>query len=355
MSDNPGGRSEPPLREPSSHAPYDAFLLVSFGGPERPEEVVPFLERAVSGKRVPRQRLEEVAEHYYHFGGRSPINAQNRELLAALMPELRRRKLHLAVYWGNRNWHPLLEDTVAQMADDGVRRAVALVTSAFGSYSGCRQYLEDIARAQSAAGEKAPVIDKLRLCFNHPGFIETMIERVRAAVAEAHTSRCRDLRLVFTAHSIPLSMAEASPYELQLREACKLTAEGAGFTEWELVFQSRSGPPQVPWLEPDVNDHLRRLARERPGTGVVLVPIGFISEHMEVLYDLDVEAAGLCRELGLPLFRAQPAGCHPRFVQMIAELVEERIHGTEPATVGSLPACPNVCPPDCCRVSATPR
>ena len=233
---------------------YDAILIVSFGGPEAPEEVVPFLENVTRGRNIPRERLEQVGEHYFLFGGKSPINDQCRELVSALRSALTEADIDLPVYWGNRNWRPMLTDTVQQMADDGVEHAIAFVTSATSSYSACRQYREDIARAQEAVGESAPRIDKIRQFYDHPGFIEPMIDNVAQSLAQAP-----DARLVFTAHSIPMSMASTSDYEAQLREASRLVSEGVGHDDYDLVWQSRSGPPQVPWLEPDINDHLESL------------------------------------------------------------------------------------------------
>jgi protoporphyrin/coproporphyrin ferrochelatase len=287
---------------------YDALLLVSFGGPEKREDVIPFLENVLRGRNVPAERMAEVAEHYYHFGGRSPINDQNRALLAEL-----RKVVGMPVYWGNRNWHPMLADTVRQMRDDGVRRAVAFVTSAFGSYSGCRQYIENIENARAAVGEGAPVIDKIRPFSAHPKFLLAMTERVRAAVAELPEGR-----LAFTAHSVPVSMAESSPYVRELEEACGVVAGAVGKTEWKLVYQSRSGPATQAWLGPDVGDYLREIRSD-----VVVVPIGFLSDHMEVIYDLDYEAAGVARELGIRMVRAGTVGTHPLLVEMIAELVRE--------------------------------
>jgi len=333
---------------------YDALLLVSFGGPEKREDVLPFLENVVRGKQVPRDRLLEVAERYYLFDGVSPINAQNRALLAALVAELNAHGPHLPVYWGNRNWHPLLADAVRQMADDGIRHALALVTSAFGSYSGCRQYLEDLERARQTVGLQAPRIDKLRLFFNHPGFIEAMVDRVRAAFEAIPPDRRAAARLIYTAHSIPRAMAQLSPYQQQLREACRLVSEGVGRAAWELVYQSRSGPPDQPWLEPDVGDYLLRLHRGGGARDVLLVPIGFLAEHMEVIYDLDVEVAGLCESLGLNVVRAGVVGTHPRFVTMIRELIEERMAAapSRPAE-GSLGPSPDHCPPGCCLTQVT--
>ncbi len=330
--------------------PYDALLLLSFGGPEGPDDVLPFLENVLRGKNVPRERLLEVAEHYHLFGGVSPINAQNRALLAALLTELHSHGIDLPVYWGNRNWHPMLTDTIGQMAEDGVRRALAFVTSAFASYSGCRQYLEDIERARADVGPAAPIVEKLRLFHNHPGFIEPTAQRVAQAIASVGESAAQaKARLVFSAHSLPQVMADACDYVAQLRDACALVAERVGREEWDLVYQSRSGPPSQPWLEPDVCDHLNSL-HKAGYTDVVLVPIGFLSEHMEVIYDLDVEATELCQQLGMNLVRSSVVGCHPRFVAMIRELVEERLsESAERLWLGDLGPSPDSCPPDCCR------
>ncbi len=329
--------------------PYDAVLLLSFGGPEGIDDVRPFLENVLRGKHVPEERLLEVAEHYYLFDGVSPINAQNRALLSALISELRAHGIDLPVYWGNRNWHPLLADTMRQMSEDGVRRALAFVTSAFASYSGCRQYLEDIERARGEIGSQAPVIDKLRLFHNHPGFIEPMAERIAHDLASMDDRARAVARLVFTAHSVPQAMSAGCAYVAQLREACRLVAERIGRTEWDLVYQSRSGPPSQPWLEPDVRDHLRGLS-SAGCKDVVLVPIGFLSEHMEVIYDLDVEAAEVCEEIGIHLVRSAVVGCHPRFVAMIRELIQERLdERPQRLSLGELGPSPDICPDDCCR------
>jgi protoporphyrin/coproporphyrin ferrochelatase len=282
---------------------YDALLIVSFGGPEKREDVIPFLENVLRGRNVPRERMLEVAEHYYHFDGRSPINDQNRALIEALRPVV-----NMPIYWGNRNWHPLLADTVSRMKSDGIQRAVAFVTSAFGSYSGCRQYIEDIERAR---GELR--IDKIRPFSEHPKFIEAMIDRVRTALKELPRGQ-----LVFTAHSVPVSMAESSPYVRELSRACAAVAQGVGRDTWKLVYQSRSGPPGQPWLEPDIGAYLRETRSD-----VVIVPIGFLSDHMEVLYDLDTEARAVCEELGVKMVRAGTAGTHPAMIQMIAEMVTQ--------------------------------
>jgi ferrochelatase len=328
---------------------YDAVLLVSFGGPEGPDDVLPFLENVLRGKNVPRARMLEVAEHYRQFEGVSPINEQNRQLVAALQAELAEQGPTLPIYWGNRNWHPLLPDTLQQMADDGVRRALALFTSAFSSYSGCRQYHEDIARAQAEVGPAAPVIDKLRMFFNHPGFIEPQIEAVGDCLSRVPQERRSQTLLLLTAHSIPLTMAENCRYVEQLTEASRLVAEGAGHSRWELVYQSRSGPPQQPWLEPDVCDRIEQLHAAGNLRDVVILPIGFVSDHLEVLYDLDTEAKGLCDQLGIAMHRAATVGTHPRFVRMIRELIAERIgSSTEKPALGTLGPSHDVCPEDCC-------
>ncbi len=328
---------------------YDAVLVVSFGGPEGPDDVVPFLENVTSGRGIPRERLEQVGEHYFLFGGRSPINDQCRALIAELEPALAASGIDLPVYWGNRNWDPMLTDTIGQMAADGVKRAIAFVTSATSSYSGCRQYREDIERSRTEVGPEAPIVDKIRQFYDHPGFIEPMIDNTRAALDRVGP----DARLVFTAHSLPMSMATSSDYEAQLREASRLVAAGVGVEEWDLVWQSRSGPPQMPWLEPDINDHLEALTTDG-GRAVVLVPIGFISDHMEVIYDLDTEAVATAERLGLDLTRAATVGTDPRFVAMIVELIEERRSGAPRRALGDLAIRPDVCPADCCPAPVRP-
>lgn len=327
---------------------YDALLFVSFGGPERRDDVIPFLENVLRGKPVPRERMLEVAEHYYHFDGVSPINEQNRRLIAAIEREFADHDLPLPVYWGNRNWHPLLADTLRQMREDGVQRALAFFTSAFSCYSGCRQYRENIQQARAEVGEGAPEVDKLRAFFNHPGFIETMQQRLQAAVDQVPAERHGNTQIVYTAHSIPLAMADGCQYTNQLQETCRLVSEQCPALPWRLVYQSRSGPPTQPWLEPDVCDFLRQVKQDGKFTDVVIVPIGFISDHMEVLFDLDTEARQLCDEIGLNMIRAATAGTHPRFVSMIRQLVSERMSGPERVTVGNLPPLPDVCPADCC-------
>jgi protoporphyrin/coproporphyrin ferrochelatase len=343
---------------------YDAFLLLSFGGPEGPGDVLPFLENVTRGRGVPAERLAEVAGHYYAAGGVSPINGQCRDLLAAIEAA----GMDLPAYWGNRNWHPLLAGTVRQMAADGVRHAIAFVTSAYSSYSACRQYRDDIEAAVAAAGPGAPRIDKIRPYFNHPGFIEPFAASAEAALATLPPEVAGGARLVFTAHSVPAAMAAASGsvaagtavpggrYVAELREASRLISERTrgGSLPWDLVFQSRSGPPAVPWLEPDVNDHLRVLAKEGV-PAVVVVPAGFVSDHMEVVHDLDVEAADTAASLGLAFARAKAPGSSPRFARMAVELVEERTAGAVPLALGGFGPAAGDCPADCCRYTPAGR
>jgi protoporphyrin/coproporphyrin ferrochelatase len=333
---------------------YDALLIVSFGGPEKPEDVMPFLENVTRGRRIPRERLEEVAEHYYHFGGKSPINEQVAALIDALRAELATHGPNLPIYLGNRNWQPYLADTMRQMKADGVKRALAFITSAWSSYSSCRQYLDNIAAAHAAVGDGAPEIDRLRLFYNHPGFIETMAERVRDAYATLPEALRDNAPLLFTAHSIPMSMSENCRYVSQLTEACGLVAQLAGRDSWRLVYQSRSGPPTKPWLEPDILDTLKEHAASG-GTGVVVAPIGFLSDHMEVMYDLDHEAKHLCDELGLTMARAGTVGHHPRFVTMIRELITERTHNIERKALGARGPMPDVCFIGCCPAPMMPQ
>jgi ferrochelatase len=339
-------------------AAYDALLFVSFGGPEGPDEVLPFLENVLRGRNVPRERMLEVAEHYQHFGGASPINAQNRALIAALQDEFAAAGLALPIYFGNRNWHPSLPETLRQMRADGVRRAIAFFTSAFSSYSGCRQYRENIIAAQLEVGEGAPQVDKLRAFFNHPGFIEPMVERVAAALGQIPVERRAAAELLFSAHSIPLAMAQNCEYESQFREASRLVAAGVGHANWRIVYQSRSGPPNQPWLGPDVVETIVEIANKAaarqeprpPPCDVVVVPIGFISDHMEVMYDLDEEARHKAAELGLNFVRAGTVGTHPRFVRMIRELVEERLSDSpQRLALGNFGPSHDECPADCCK------
>ena len=306
---------------------YDALLIVSFGGPEKHEDVIPFLENVLRGRNVPRERMLEVAEHYYHFDGRSPINDQNRALIAAL-----KDRVSVPVYWGNRNWHPMLGETIKKMRDDGVRHALAFATSAFGSYSGCRQYIENIEEACAqleGAPRSALCIHKIPPFSAHPKFLEAMTDRVRVALDELPTGR-----LVFTAHSVPTAMAESSPYVQELRQASASVASAVGHSEWDFAWQSRSGPPTQPWLEPDICDYLREIRKDS-----VIVPIGFLSDHMEVIYDLDVEARKLAQDLGIRIARARTVETHPAMIEMIAGFLEQE----------HLP-----CPPGCCPAPRRP-
>ncbi len=330
-------------------AKYDAILIVSFGGPEGPDDVTPFLENVLRGKNVPRERMLEVAEHYYHFGGKSPINDQNRHLSSELKVELAQHGPDLPVYWGNRNWHPMLADTVRQMRADGVRSALAFVTSAYSSYSSCRQYREDIERAQADVGEGAPSVDKIRVFHNHPRFVEIWVDRVRESLEKIPENRRKATPLLFTAHSIPLVMARNCRYEEQLQDTGKLVSEALGQENWRLVYQSRSGPPSQPWLEPDILDAIRELKNRTESRDVVIAPIGFVSDHLEVLFDLDIQARGLCDELGLHMVRSATVGTHPGFITMLRELIVERVEEGRPRlALGALGPRPDVCPADCC-------
>lgn len=328
--------------------PYDALLVVSFGGPEGMDEVMPFLRNVLRGRNVPESRVREVAHHYESFGGVSPLNGQNRALIAALRGELEALGPPIPVYWGNRNWHPLLAETLQQMKQDGIQHALAFFTSAYSSYSGCRQYREDIQRAQAAVGTGAPQVDKLRVFYNHPGFIEPTTENVQLALERIPPERRGKARVAFTAHSIPTAMAATCNYEKQLREVCRLVAEKLGLQHWRLVYQSRSGSPSQPWLEPDILKHLSDMKSEGIAD-VVVAPVGFISDHMEVLYDLDTEAFQHCQALGLNMIRATTVGTHPAFIRMIRELILERMEpGTVRRSLGSDSPGPDLCPLDCC-------
>lgn len=330
---------------------YDAVLVMSFGGPEGPDDVMPFLENVTRGRDIPRERLRRVAEHYQHFGGVSPINQQNRDLIAALERELGAHGPAIPVYFGNRNWHPYVTDTVADMRRDGIKRAITFVTAGFSCYSGCRQYREDIARAMETVGAGAPEFDKLRVFYNHPGFIGPSVERLRTALASIPEARRATAQVVFTAHSIPVAMAKSSAYERQFAEACRLVAEGTGAgSRYRIAYQSRSGPPTAPWLGPDIREVLQQLAQQG-ATDVVAHPLGFISDHIEVLWDLDEEARETAGSLGLNFVRAGTVGTHPAFIRMIRELILERITGNgERAAIGKFAANHDVCPVDCCRV-----
>lgn len=332
---------------------YDALLVFSFGGPEGPDDVLPFLRNVVAGRNVPDERLVEVATQYDRFGGRSPINDQCRELIEALRGELEGSNIDLPIYWGNRNWHPFLDDAVGQMMADGVERALVFVTSAFGSYSGCRQYRENLA----AVGERldgAPEFHKLRLFYNHPGFLEPVTERLRTALTEPASSGgtpASKRHLLFTAHSIPNAMAAACDYEAQLRDAASIVVERLGDDQpasWELVFQSRSGPPQVPWLEPDIGERIAELAQSGEAAAVTMCPLGFISDHMEVLFDLDTQAAEIAAEAGIECNRAPTVGTDPRFVTMIRELIHEQLDDGPRLFLGNAGPWPDPCPENHC-------
>jgi len=320
---------------------------------------MPFLENVVRGKSVPADRLKEVAAHYNHFEGRSPLNEQNRALIAALEEELRSSEIDLPVYWGNRNWHPLIVEALGKMREDGKKRALAFFTSAYSSYSGCRQYRENIEKAREELGDGAPVVDKLRAFYNHPGFIEANVDRLLAALGTLPKERRESARIAFTGHSIPVAMSETCDYVEQIDETARLVAEGARHDRWQVVYQSRSGPPHVQWLGPDILEHLDALAQINV-KDVVVAPIGFLSDHMEVIWDLDHDARNHASELGITMTRAATVGTHPAFVAMIRELIEERlgrVAGRQ--ALGKRGAPPDVCPPDCCayqlRVSRPPE
>lgn len=329
---------------------FDAILVISFGGPEGMDDVIPFLENVLRGKNVPRQRMLQVAKHYELFGGVSPINEQNRQMIAALREELETNGPNLPIYFGNRNWHPMLADTLRQMRDDGIQNALAFVTSAYSSYSSCRQYLENIAAARSHVGDDAPRVEKIRAFYNHPLFIEANAAQIRNALAKIPEPARQHTQLVFTAHSIPMSMAKNCDYEAQLGETSRLVADAIGIEQWRLVFQSRSGSPAQPWLGPDICDYLREI-HAAGTTDVVIAPIGFVSDHMEIIYDLDTEAMALCGELGLNMIRAATAGTHPSFIEMVRELIMERIDPQTPRRfLGTMGARNDFCHAECCAL-----
>jgi ferrochelatase len=323
---------------------YDALCLLSFGGPDGPDDVMPFLRNVTAGRNVPDERLAAVAEQYEQFGGRSPINDQNLALIGALRAEFDSVGIDLPIYFGNRNWQPYLADTVAQMRDDGITNALVLATSAFSSYSGCRQYRENLAKAAEAVGPDAPGLEKLRLYYNHPGFIDAVVARI----SEVHRAGAR---LVFTAHSIPESMSQWCEYEPQLREMAELVADRVG-AEWDLAYQSRSGPPHVPWLEPDINNHLSALAADGI-TNVTLMPLGFVSDHMEVQFDLDHQAAETAARVGVDMRRASTVGTHPSFVTGLRQLVEEKTAAGPVLWVGEAGPWPDPCPEGHCLAPST--
>jgi len=334
----------------------EALLVLSFGGPEGPDDVRPFLENVTRGRGVPPERLDEVEQHYRHFGGVSPINARNRELISAIS-----ERTELPVYFGNRNWHPMIENTVAEMARDGIGTALVFATSAYGGYSACRQYQEDIVRARKAVGERAPRLIKLRHFFDHPQFIGANADAVRTARTGLPSDVAELARLVFTAHSVPVAFdATGGPpaeggyrYSRQVAEAARLVAAELGVGAYDVVWQSRSGPPQVPWLEPDVGDHLTAL-HERGVPAVVVAPVGFVSDHVEVIWDLDHELREQAAELGMGFARAATAGPDPRFADMVVELIAEQVHEFAPRGLGEVPrgGCTRngtLCAPLCCE------
>jgi protoporphyrin/coproporphyrin ferrochelatase len=321
---------------------FDALLLLSFGGPEGPEQVMPFLENVTRGRGIPRERLVSVAEHYLHFGGVSPINGINRELIRAIEAELAARDTPLPVYFGNRNWEPYIEDTVERMRADGVHRAAVFTTSAWGGYSGCTQYQEDIARGRAAVGAAAPELTKLRQYFDHPLLVEMFADAITDAAATLPDDLRADARLVFTAHSIPLRAASRCGqdlYERQVGYTAGLVAAAAGYRDFDQVWQSRSGPPQVPWLEPDVGDHLETLAAEGV-KAVIACPVGFVADHIEVVWDLDNELAEQAAAAGIALARATTPNAQPRFARLVVDLIDERRRGLPEARVPSPDAVP---------------
>ncbi|MET9885927.1 ferrochelatase [Streptomyces sp. NPDC006430] len=372
MSDQLRAAAPPPAH--GTAGPYDALLLLSFGGPEGPDDVVPFLENVTRGRGIPRERLKEVGQHYFGFGGVSPINAQNRALLDALRKDFAEHGLDLPVYWGNRNWAPYLTDVMREMAADGRRRIAVLATSAYASYSGCRQYRENLADALATLAEEGiaelPRVDKLRHYFNHPGFVQPMIDGVLAALESLPQEVRAGAHLAFTTHSIPLASADTSgpveehteggaggAYVKQHLDVARVIADAVRAetgTElpWELVYQSRSGAPHVPWLEPDICDHLEAL-HGAGAPAVVMVPIGFVSDHMEVMYDLDTEAKAKAAELALPVARSATVGADPRFAAAVRELVLERAAAergepVERCALGSLGPSHDLCAVGCC-------
>lgn len=363
--------------------PYDCILLVSYGGPDGPADVIPFIENILQGRKLSPQRLEELAEPYMYFGGASPINEQNRALLAAIIGELTAtsrdgreenadlKPLDLPVYWANLHWHPLLRDVLQQMADDEMSHALAFATSAFGSYPGCRKYREAIDDARAQVGPQAPRVDKLRLFYNHPGFIASVTDRVVAALARFDNPSGERVKILFTAHSLPVSMAQSCPYVQQVRESCRLVIEQLqaneqlapdmreALADWELAYQSRSGPPEQPWLGPDVGEWLVEHyvdADPDATNNVVIAPIGFMSDHKEVVFDLDVEIQALCEHLGINMVRASTPGTHPRFVRMVRELIEERLDPNLPrSSIGPDGPWPDECADDCCPPPTRPK
>lgn len=332
---------------------FDALFFVSFGGPEKHEDVMPFLENVLRGKPVPKERMLEVAQHYYDMGGKSPINDQNLAMIEKLKTAFAKHNIDLPIYFGNRNWKPYIADALDQMKSDGIQHALAYFTSAYSSYSGCRQYRENIIRAQEQIGQGAPQVSKLRMFFNHPLFIEAVTENMKKALHGLSDASWDNTHVLYTAHSIPLSMSENCDYVKQLTEACRLTDEALNIRHSDLVYQSRSGPPQVPWLAPDVCDAIEALDNQDIHN-VLVMPIGFVSDHMEVMYDLDIEAKEAAQKSELGFARAQAAGHHEVYPELIVDLVKERMGKTQDKkALGDLGPWHDVCPPDCCTY--TPR
>ena len=349
-----GALSDDSARFDEAARHYDALLVMSFGGPEGHDDVMPFLENVAAGHGIPAQRLATVAEHYHHFGGISPINAQNRALIAAIRDEFEANGVQLPIYFGNRNWHPYITDTIREMRDHGVHRVLVFVTSVFSSYSGCRQYREDIMKACESLGDDVPVFDKIRSCYNHPGFIEAAADRINEALHKFLPSERDSVSIVFTAHSIPRTQAAGSDYVAQLEEACRLVMWTLGRTGHELVYQSRSGSPHTPWLEPDILDHMES-AKAAGVQRMIIVPIGFISDHMEVIYDLDTQAKELAERIGMRMERAGTVGTHPAFVRMIHELIMERtVPGVTRKSLGARGPSHDICPLNCCAKGKSP-
>ena len=323
---------------------FDAVLLLSFGGPEGVDQVMPFLENVTRGRGIPRERLESVAEHYLHFDGVSPINGINRALIDQLRAELAERGNELPVYFGNRNWEPYVEDAVTAMRDNGVTRAAVFTTSAWGGYSSCTQYVEDVARGRAAAGEQAPQLIKLRQYFDHPLFVEMFAAGITEAAAQLPAELRADARLVFTAHSIPVAADDRhgpNLYSRQVAYATELVAKAAGYSDYDQVWQSRSGPPQIPWLEPDVGDHLTALS-ERRVKAVIVCPIGFVADHIEVVWDLDNELREQADAAGIAMVRATTPNADRRFARLAVDLIDELRQGGPAARVcapGAAPAC----------------
>ncbi|MBM79695.1 MAG: ferrochelatase [Planctomycetaceae bacterium] len=333
---------------------HDAILIVAFGGPEKRDDVLPFLENVTRGRRIPRERLLEVAEHYYHFDGVSPHNAQVRDLIDALRSELDAHDVGLPIYWGNRNWHPMLADTMQEMKEAGVQNALGLVLAAYSSYSSCRQYQENVRDAQQQVGDVAASFDKIRVFYNHPRFIAASADRVRESLAKIDATKRDTAHIAFTAHSIPQSMADGCDYALQLQETCRLITESLDIdsSRWQLVYQSRSGRPQDPWLDPDICDHCRDV-KVAGVDDLVIMPVGFLSDHIEVLFDLDDEAHEVCQEIGLNMVRASAVGTHPEFVAALRELIQERLDPQqEKRAIGQYGPSHDACPEGCCPLRA---